>query len=393
MKLTRRGTAVVAVVLLAMVMGAQYGSRALNAIVVPLLVVVAAAVVVVSRSDEPTIERLPVEAGHVGERRTIEFVLTSGRGTTATVVDHLDDGLAATSNRFEITMTDESRVVYDVLLTGRGEWSVGPTTVIVRDLFGLIERRYECDVTEPVMVYPPVYELSRDARTELASFANTAHEFDRAEFDRLREYDRGDSLRDVHWRSVAKRPDEELIVKEFVAEAGLEQVALVAECADGGADDMAAAAATFVDHLLELGVGVVLTVPYDRTVEAGQGGRDVLLRATALADEGTAGGKNRKTADIVIRADETVVVDFGDRSISFEELCAYETVDSTGLGGLQTSDSSLVADPVAGDRTTRNGHGDTPRGDDSTGGRGDSTGGRDDSTGGRGDSRHEEVNA
>ena len=373
MRLTRRGTAVVAVVLLAMLMGAQYGSRALNAIVVPLLVVVAAAIVVVARSDEPTVERLPVEAGHVGEYRTIEFILTSSRGTTATVVEHLDDGLSASSNRFEITMTDESRVAYDVLLTGRGKWSVGPTTVFVRDLFGLIERRFECDVTEPVMVYPPVYELSPAAREVLTSFANTAHEFDRAEFDRLREYDRGDSLRDVHWRSVAKRADDELIVKEFVAEAGLQQVGLVAECGEGGADDMAAAAATLVDHLLELDVGVVLTVPYDRTVEAGQGGRDVLLRATALADEGTAGGQNRETADIVVRADETVVVDFGDRKIPFEELCAYETVDRTGIGGLRTDDAPAIG------RTTRNGLDDGQRGHDSTGG--------------QGESRHGEVNA
>ncbi|WP_290813668.1 DUF58 domain-containing protein [Halovivax sp.] len=329
MRLTGRGWGVLIAIVVAVLMGAQYGSRSLNAIVVPLAVVGVAAAVTVSRADRPDVERLPIEAGHVGEYRTVAFVLSSGRGTTATVIDRVGDGLTADANRFELTIAGETRVEHPVRLDARGERTVGPTTVIVRDLLGLLERRFECEATEPVVVYPPVYELRTDARRDLASFANTAREFERAEFDHLREYERGDSLRDVHWKSAAKRSDDELIVKEFVADEGLDRVSLVAECRPGDADEMAAAAATLVDHLLDLDVGVVLAVPYDRTAEGGPDRRDALFRATATADEGTAGSHHREEADVVIRADaDGVVVDFGDRTVPFAELCVYEDGDA-----------------------------------------------------------------
>lgn len=330
MKLTRRGYLVLSIVGGAIGLGLVHGSRALNAIVAPLVVVSIAAFVIVWRAEEPTIDRHPIEAGHVGDERTVSFVVDSGRGTVATVVDAVDSGLTADENRFAVVLSGETELSYSIRLDERGERTVGPTTVVIRDLLGLVERHVTSQKTEPVLVYPPVYELTPTARRELSSIANTAREFDRAEFDRLREYNHGDSLRDVHWKSAAKRPGDELIVKEFVADAGLDRVSLVAECRSGCGDEMATAAATLVDHLLEADIGLVLTVPYDRTTQGGADRRHELLAATAVADEGTAGRDHSENADILVHTDgEAVVVTVGDRTIPFADLCLYD--DSDGI--------------------------------------------------------------
>lgn len=328
MKVTPRGYLVLSIIGMAIVLGLLHGSRALNAIVAPLVVAGIAAVVIVWRAEDPTIDRRPIEAGHVGDERTVSFVVESGRGTVATVVDAVDDGLTTDENGFEVVLSGETELAYSIRLDERGERTVGPTTVAIRDLLGLVERHVTCPETEPVLVYPPVYELTPTARRELTSIANTAREFDRAEFDRLREYQHGDSLRDVHWKSAAKRPGDQLIVKEFVADAGLDRVSLVAECRSGYGDEMATAAATLVDHLLEADIGVVLTVPYDRTTQGGADHRHELLATTATADEGTAGRDHSDNADILVHTvEDAVVVTVGDRTVPFEELCAYEETD------------------------------------------------------------------
>lgn len=339
MKVTRRGYLVLSIIGMALLLGLMHGSRALNAIVAPLVVVSVGAIIIVWRAPEPTIDRRPIEAGHVGEERTVSFVVEAGRGTVATVIDAVEDGLTTDENRFEVVLSGETDLEYSIRLDERGEWIVGPTTVVVRDLLGLVERRVTGAETEPVLVYPPVYELTSTARRELSSIANTAREFDRAEFDRLREYQHGDSLRDVHWPSAAKRPGDELIVKEFVADAGLDRVQLVAECRAGDADEMATAAATLVDHLLEAGIGLVLTVPYDRTTQGGPDRRHELLATTAVADDGTAGRDHSENADILVHTVEgATAITVGNRTIPFEDLCVYDETDEASIvddtGGL-----------------------------------------------------------
>ena len=319
MRPTRRGWLVGTVVGASMLMGFQFGARSLNALVVPLIVVAIAAVVTVARTDRPQIERRPIPAGFVGETRAVAFTLDAESPTVATVIDRVGPGLEAERNRFEVTLGGEQRLEYEIELATRGRRGVGPTAVIVRDLLGLVERRFECGASEPVMVYPPIYELDSVARDELESAASAATEFERSAFDHLREYRRGDSLRDVHWKSAAKRPDDELIVKEFAGDEGTGRLSIVAEAAPGRDDEMAAATATLATHLLDLGVDVVVTVPGEEPVTAGPGQRDDVLGLTATAGDGRVAPDHRETAEIRVRAglDDVVVwIDGHERSFT-----------------------------------------------------------------------------
>lgn len=320
MRPTKRGLAVAVVVAVAFVVASEHGPRSLNAMVVPLVVAGIAAVLTVARAERPRVDRRPVTPGFVGETRTVELVVTTGRSRSATVVDGVGDGLTAPADTVELTLSDETIVAYDVRLAARGDHEVGPTTIVVRDVLGLVQRRFEVDRRTSVLVYPPVYELHDGATRDLTAVANAAREYDRTEFDHLREYERGDALRDVHWKSAAKRPDDELVVKEFVDEA-FERVSIVAEATPGHADEMAAAATTIATHVLDLGVGVDLIAPGDLRAGATVGDRDRVLRLLATTGYGEVSDRRRDAADVIVRADErgTVVV-FGDRSIPFERM-------------------------------------------------------------------------
>ena len=321
MRPTRRGWLVAAIVGASILMGHQFGARSLNALVVPLLVVGLAAVVTVARTDRPRIERRPIAAGFVGETRIVGFTLDAESPTVATVVDRVGPGLRTDHNRFEVALGGEQRLEYEIELVARGRRGVGPTAVVVRDLLGLVERRFECGSNESVMVYPPVYELDGVGRDELESVATAAREFERSAFDHLREYRRGDSLRDVHWKSAAKRPTDELIVKEFAGDEGTGQLSIVAEAAPGRDDEMAAATATLSTHLLELGVDVVVTVPGEEPVTAGPGQREDVLGLTATADDGRVAPDLRETAEIRIRSGlDDVVVWIDGHERSFERI-------------------------------------------------------------------------
>lgn len=344
MRPTTRGVAALATIVLGIVFAHYGGRRALNAIVAPLVVAGVAAVLVVSVTARPGLRRRPVKPGYVGETRSVSFVLEAGRGTIITAVDEVGSGLVSSTNRIESVVSETSTLAYEVSLRSRGVRSVGPLTVTVRDVFGLVERRFQYDSTEPVVVYPPVYELTPTARSTLEGYVTDAYEFERAMFDHLREYERGDSLRDVHWKSAAKRPGGDLVVKEFVAEDGLDRLTLVGTCEDGDPDELAAALATLVDHLFELGVGVVLWLPDDRRIEATPTDRDVVFRALAEFEGGVVSTDHRESADVVVEAtDDAVDVGFGGRTIPFIDLCVIESDDETAR-----HDTAIQGEPTAG---------------------------------------------
>jgi uncharacterized protein (DUF58 family) len=91
----------------------------------------------------------------------------------------------------------------------RGRFTIGPLVVRLRDPFGVAARAHHFDVTDDLIVYPPVWRLppgvplgghqgsgSEGRPRPLASGDEIAN---------IREYVRGDDLRKVHWRSTAHR--------------------------------------------------------------------------------------------------------------------------------------------------------------------------------------------
>ncbi|RKD95986.1 DUF58 domain-containing protein [Halopiger aswanensis] len=347
MQLTRRGWLVLAVVAASLAMSWQYGPRSLNAVVTPLAVAFVVGLVTTARIGRPTVRRHAIEPGPVGETRTVAVTIETDGAIAATVADTVGDGLEPVETDgepvIETTVADETQIAYDIALEDRGERAVGPLSITVSDVFGLVERTFEDDETVSVLVYPPVHDL-RGSAAPLQTLAAEGAAPDREEFDRLREYRRGDSLRNVHWKAAAKRPDDDLVVAEYATADEARALSIAAECEPGQSDELAAAVASLATHFLERDRPVGVTVGTDAVGPAtGRQHRRDLLQLLARVESGSLEDRERNDADVLVRADRDgirVVVD--ERAVPFERLVA--DVGGTGRAADERNgDTAVVA--------------------------------------------------
>ncbi len=107
---------------------------------------------------------------------------------------------------------------YEVVCRPRGVYRVGPTDVRVRDPFGMAESGGPAGRVDRLVVYPAIEQLDGlpvvrgqdpNVATARTRFSQTGGE----DFFTLREYQQGDDLRRVHWRSSAKR--DELMIRQL----------------------------------------------------------------------------------------------------------------------------------------------------------------------------------
>ncbi|WP_336024391.1 DUF58 domain-containing protein [Halobellus salinisoli] len=349
---TRRGYAVLGVAIGAFAAGALFGPRTLDAVVLPAAVALLAGVVQVWRTQPPEFQRRlpsPDEPGTIG---TVEVHLSASRPYPITVRDRLPSGIESETGGSESTAvvdatTDGDAITYEIVRRRRGRHEIGPASVVVTDVLGLLRRTYEIDVRDTVAVYPSVRSLPEAIRGELTTVARTRRPGGRDEFDTLREYVSGDSLRDVHWKSSAKRS--ELVVREFASDAEFETVTVAAETASKSndavghsaatsavtpTDAMATAAATVCLALVNDGAAVALATPSGR-VEASPGRTRPLLEHLAVAKGGTA-----ETASVDVRIladDESVAVRFDGRARDFEGIVTDRADSSAQMEGSVTS--------------------------------------------------------
>jgi len=306
MRLTRRGYGLLAVVVAAELMAFGFGARTLNAVAAPGAIALVGAAVQVRRSDRPSVDRSPVSAGFPGDSRRIT-VEVSGEGV-AHIEEEIPDGIGAEGATVEARLPDTFE--YTLVFDRRGEYTLGPMTVRVRDVLGLVEETYTPAGKRRVLVYPSVYQLAGEQ--VLVQRALDISEVERQEFDSLREYVPGDPLRDVHWKSSAKDP-ETMYVTEFADRQADHDVVVAATADDGHADEMAAAAASLAVAGLDAGLGVELhlpstSVPMGRDEEH----RRTLLAALARTGAGALPEVTWEGADVRIHAhDGGVDVEFG----------------------------------------------------------------------------------
>ncbi|MEY7850131.1 DUF58 domain-containing protein [Natrarchaeobius sp. A-rgal3] len=343
MRFTIRGWTAVAVVAFALAMSWQYGPRSLNAVVVPIAIVTVAALVTTARIDPPTVEGAAVADGFVGETRTVERTIESPQTASGTIRATVGEGLSATeSPTLETTLDSDAqtRFDYDLSLESRGEHDVGGLEITVTDVLGLVERRFEYESSETVVVYPRVYGLEGRDAGRLTATAVAASRTDRGEFDGLREYRRGDPLRDVHWKSAAKRPDEELFVTEYADHGDHSAITVAASAPPGHEDELASTTASVVVHLLEASLDVGLELPNaTRPPGSGPGHRRTLLATLAVAESGRLQDRIRADADVVIDAagaEPTVVV--AGEEIPFDRLRGEENAGGSGESLERASD-------------------------------------------------------
>lgn len=385
MKLTWRGIALLLVVGAAFVLARAHGSRSLGVIVLSGMVALGAASWQVSSATAPALTRESPREGTIGERRAVNLTVESTDAGQLGVRDRLPAGIRTAASTGEVgsdtdsaarwagdtdvseqrsshgwvhharrfasrlvradgSRTDASEpergeratiwtvpgatAAYDVRLHARGEWTLGPAEVVVRDVFGLVERAYQLDDTDAVLVFPRAFRLTPAAfRQLLATVDATGGGDERTEFDGLREYDDGDPLRDIHWRISAKR--DELIIAEYAEGNADTRATIAATATPQSADVMAEAAASFAVSLLDAGVPIELRLPGGTaTADPGEQ-RAVLARLARVSvgegassdPGGSAAGAAGDTADVRVEATtDGVSVRLGERRSRFETL-------------------------------------------------------------------------
>lgn len=297
---TRRGWAVAAVAVVALALGWLFGGRSLNVVVMPAAVAFLLTGVYVARYDRPTVTRTAPQHGHQDETRTVELVLDSRRAYPVTLTETLGDGLRGPT-RHE-TVADGRELAYELELAERGAHAIGPLRIVATDPLGLWTRRFSYGRTHEVVVFPRVHAL-RDTASFLTGYIGVTDE--RGQFDSIREYQRGDPLRDVNWRASAKRPDD-LVVTTFAGEGATNRVVVAAESPGPRADSVAEAAASVACHLLDAGISVGVVTPTGELRPAtGDPHRRTLLAHLARLDRGTLSPSATRDGDIHVRAPES----------------------------------------------------------------------------------------
>ncbi|AFK19729.2 DUF58 domain-containing protein [Haloferax mediterranei ATCC 33500] len=334
MRLTRRGWVALVVVVLGVVNAVAFGPRALNAVVIPVVVALVVGAVQVWRASPPRVVRDPPDDGFPGETHTVSLTIEADRAFPATTTDALSDGLSGEATIESVV--GDGRRSYDVTYRARGPATIGPVTIVAHDLLSLFSKSFTVGETTEVLVFPRVRSLTATARRNLSALVTRQLTDDRDEFDRLREYVPGDSLRDIHWKSSAKSGD--LVVKAYNDRAASDAVAVSVGTSDGYEDDVAEAAATLCCSLLDVGIPVRLTTPAGIVDAAPGDGRRILahlsrMRTGVVPDE---------TAEVVVRGDAgRTHVRIAGRETTFDQLRVSETTDTGASADGRSGDGGI----------------------------------------------------
>jgi uncharacterized protein (DUF58 family) len=336
MNLTRRGKVLVGAVGLVIVTSIPYGGRGLAVIAGPGLIALGAAIVQLRTVERPTVSRRLSPNGPPGAEHVVDLRIDANHRLAASIEDDVDKGLTATGNETEAVVGEGTTISYEVTYERRGQFELGGTRITVTDLFGLVERTFVYWNPEPVTVYPPTEALSDSVRGALSKLLGAAGRESREHFEQLREYDEGDSLRDVHWKSSAKTPDQELLVAEYTGDERRDAILIAAQARDQRADETAIAAASIAATLLDRGYAVGLTTAHG-TIAPGYGTaqRADVFEQLAILEAGAQPEKDPDAADVHVytsRDRSSPVVRIGDGSYPFGDVTrAADDTPPTGV--------------------------------------------------------------
>ena len=218
---TLRGWAALGAAFALAILWIGFGERMLLAVAVFLAAAVAFGMGYV-RSSAPrarlTRHISPVQV-HDGDRAIVQLSLVSGRRLHSAIVEDVVHSLGTAS--FVAERVDESEPMtarYEVLCKPRGVYKVGPAIVKVRDPMALAESVSSGRRSDRLVVFPMVEDLSGlplvrgqdpNVNSARANFSHSGGD----DFFTLREYQRGDDLRRVHWPSSAR--NDELMIKQL----------------------------------------------------------------------------------------------------------------------------------------------------------------------------------
>jgi uncharacterized protein (DUF58 family) len=174
-----------------------------------------------------TVERRFGNSPVLGEATDIEVEITqeSNQILEMRLSDALHPALAMMPLTGEVRAfpRDAVRVKLQCVPNARGDVRLGKIFLRYRGALGLAERWAEADLEQGIRVYPPMERSPEDTQMYLLRIRQIALQKRRLrlrglgrEFESLREYQRGDEVRNIAWPATARRG--KLITREFTTE-------------------------------------------------------------------------------------------------------------------------------------------------------------------------------
>ena len=218
--LTRTGKRTLAASIVLYIAAWGFGTQALFPIAVGLMLAPIIAVVWVRTFTRPVRLRRTLGQHEMVEGTTVKIGLevrpeAGPLPARATLVDHLGDDQILTA---ELVRLGKRLKGSHVLQSApRGRYRLHGAQLVLSDPFGLARSLVPVERTDAVLVYPRVYQLD-SLFTDAGAGGGDAsrmllHRTSGYDLHSIRDYQTGESLRRVHWRSTARR--RKLMVKEL----------------------------------------------------------------------------------------------------------------------------------------------------------------------------------
>ncbi len=174
-----------------------------------------------------TVERRFENSPVLGEPTEVEIEITqeSNQILDVQVSDALHSALAAMppGGRVRAFPRDVVKVKLECVPNTRGDVRLGKVFLRYRGALKLVERWAAADLEQGIRVYPPMERSPEDTQLYLLRIRQIALQKRRLrlrglgrEFESLREYQRGDEIRNIAWPATARRG--KLITREFTTE-------------------------------------------------------------------------------------------------------------------------------------------------------------------------------
>jgi len=174
-----------------------------------------------------TVTRRFLESPKLGERIEVELELVqdSNRLLDAAITDELETSLAPVPVELETVAypRDPVRVVQAVFPARRGDIPLGRVFLRYRSGLKLVERWAVADCSQRIRVFPRMDEAGTDSALYLMRARQIELQKRRLrlrgigrEFESLRDYQRGDELRNISWTATARRA--RLITRQYTTE-------------------------------------------------------------------------------------------------------------------------------------------------------------------------------
>lgn len=157
------------------------------------------------------------------DQNQVDILVTSNYSMRmmATVIDELPIQFQERNFKLELKLAGQSSetITYHVRPVDRGEYAYGNINIFTRSGLGLVERRHQCGEQQIVPTYPSFLQMRK---YELMAFSNRLRDLGikkirklghTMEFEQIKEYVRGDDVRNLNWKATAKR--RELMINQF----------------------------------------------------------------------------------------------------------------------------------------------------------------------------------